>query len=143
VIPEGEYGAGEVILWDRGRWLPREDPDAGLESGKLLFDLEGFKLRGRFTLVRTARGGAEGKEWLLIKKADAYATREPIPHEDVSVLSGRSLEELKGGGVPRLAKLARAIERSGARRTRGYGARALMLANAPPPSRRRAGSSRW
>jgi len=122
VIPEGNYGAGEVILWDRGRWIPREDPDAGLESGKLLFDLEGFKLRGRFTLVRTARGGATGKEWLLIKKADAHATRDPIPHADVSVLSGRTLDELQGG-APRLAKLARAIERSGARTGRVDAAR--------------------
>jgi bifunctional non-homologous end joining protein LigD len=53
VIPEGNYGAGAVILWDRGRWTPVEDPDEGLDSGKLLFDLAGYKLRGRFTLVRT------------------------------------------------------------------------------------------
>jgi bifunctional non-homologous end joining protein LigD len=122
VIPEGNYGAGEVILWDRGRWIPREDPDVGLASGKLLFDLEGFKLRGRFTLVRTARAGAGSNEWLLIKKADAYATRDPIPHADVSVLSGRRLAEIQGG-APRLAKLARAIERSGARAGRVDAAR--------------------
>ncbi|HVN38857.1 MAG TPA: DNA ligase D [Myxococcota bacterium] len=114
VIPEGNYGAGEVILWDRGRWIPREDPDAGLASGKLLFDLEGFKLRGRFTLVRTARGGAQGREWLLIKKEDAHASRDPTPHGDMSVLSGRTLAELRDG-APRLSELAREIERSGAR----------------------------
>ncbi|HEX5067022.1 MAG TPA: DNA ligase D [Myxococcota bacterium] len=122
VIPDGNYGAGEVILWDRGRWIPREDPDVGLESGKLLFDLEGFKLRGRFTLVRTARRGASSNEWLLIKKADAHATRDPIAHADASVLSGRSLEELKGG-VARLGKLALAVERSGARAGRVDAAR--------------------
>src|SRR4029434_4065955 len=56
VIPEGNYGAGAVIVWDLGRWRPAEDPDRGLEEGKLLFDLEGYKLRGRFTLVRTGGG---------------------------------------------------------------------------------------
>ena len=87
IIPEGNYGAGAVILWDRGRWIPREDPDPGLEQGKLLFDLEGFKLRGRFTLVRTKRQGKQGREWLLIKKADAYASADAIPHDEISVLS--------------------------------------------------------
>jgi len=53
VIPEGNYGAGVVILWDRGRWIPLEDPEEGLARGKLLFELEGYKLRGGFTLVRT------------------------------------------------------------------------------------------
>src|ERR1700752_1332877 len=81
VIPEGNYGAGPVIVWDRGVWQAVEDPTAGLERGKLLFDLSGHKLRGRWTLVRTARGGrssssrdtgeraADGAgagEWLLI-----------------------------------------------------------------------------
>jgi bifunctional non-homologous end joining protein LigD len=44
MIPEGNYGAGAVIVWDLGRWLPVEDPDQGLPQGKLLFDLEGYKL---------------------------------------------------------------------------------------------------
>jgi bifunctional non-homologous end joining protein LigD len=114
VIPEGNYGAGAVIVWDRGRWIAREDPESGLAAGKLLFDLEGFKLRGRFTLVRTrGRGERAGREWLLIKKPDAFATREPIPHAEVSVRSGRTLAELRGG-APRLRRLAREIARSGA-----------------------------
>ena len=51
VIPEGNYGAGAVVVWDRGRFAPAADFDKGLASGKLLFDLHGHKLRGRFTLV--------------------------------------------------------------------------------------------
>ncbi|HXK25253.1 MAG TPA: DNA ligase D [Myxococcota bacterium] len=127
VIPEGNYGAGEVILWDRGRWIPREDPEAGLRSGKLLFDLEGFKLRGRFTLVRTRREGKEGREWLLIKKADGYATAEPIAHERRSVLSGRTLEDLAGKGAGELDALGREMERGGARAARVDAARARPM----------------
>jgi len=91
-IPEGNYGVGAVILWDRGRWLPVEDPAAGLLAGKLLFDLEGYKLRGRFTLVRTGGRRSTGKEWLLIKKPDAHADEGGLP--DTSILSGLRVEEL-------------------------------------------------
>ena len=63
-IPEGNYGAGSVVVWDRGRWESLEgDPAEGFERGKLLFDLHGHKLRGRWTLVRTTRGE---NEWLLM-----------------------------------------------------------------------------
>jgi bifunctional non-homologous end joining protein LigD len=121
IIPEGNYGAGAVILWDRGRWIPRENPDPGLEEGKLDFDLQGFKLRGRFTLVRTKRQGKEGREWLLIKKADAYSSAEPIAHDEISVLSGRTLDEVRDG-VPRLHALAQDVERSRAKARRVHAA---------------------
>jgi bifunctional non-homologous end joining protein LigD len=108
VIPEGNYGAGAVIVWDRGRFEPAGDFDAGLESGKLLFDLFGHKLRGRWTLVKTKRGP---KDWLLIKERDGHvrhgdAARLP---ED-SVLSGRSVEHLAAGadGAEALAAACRA-----------------------------------
>jgi bifunctional non-homologous end joining protein LigD len=116
VIPEGNYGAGAVILWDRGRWIPLEDPEAGLEAGKLLFDLQGYKLRGRFTLVRTGgRAGAGGREWLLIKKADAYALAEgdPAGPGPESVLSGLTLEELRSGS-DRAERALAALREAGA-----------------------------
>ncbi|MBN1241019.1 MAG: DNA ligase, partial [Gammaproteobacteria bacterium] len=69
VIPEGNYGAGAVIVWDRGRFEPVKDLDEGMRAGKLLFELHGHKLRGRWTLVKTRRGP---KDWLLIKERDAY-----------------------------------------------------------------------
>jgi bifunctional non-homologous end joining protein LigD len=69
IIPEGNYGAGGIIVWDRGEWVPLEPWKEGLEKGKLLFDLKGYKLRGRWTLVKIKK--AE-KEWLLIKERDAY-----------------------------------------------------------------------
>ncbi len=100
IIPEGNYGAGAVILWDRGLWVPLEDPVAGLESGKLLFELKGYKLRGVWTLVRTKRPREKqpGNEWLLIKKPDGWADpqHERLPAE-TSVLSGMTVEELSAG----------------------------------------------
>jgi bifunctional non-homologous end joining protein LigD len=89
VIPEGNYGAGPVIVWDRGVWIAIEDPIAGLESGKLLFDLAGHKLRGRWTLVKTK--GSE-KDWLLIKKEDGFSSTRELPEH--SVLSALDIEEL-------------------------------------------------
>lgn len=112
VIPEGNYGAGAVIRWDLGRWIPVEDPEEGLEKGKLLFDLDGYKLHGRWTLVRTkGPQGASGKEWLLIKKADGHAREAPddvLP--DVSVRSGLTLDELRQGSQ-RAAELRRRLGR--------------------------------
>src|SRR3954464_300733 len=71
LIPEGNYGAGAVIVWDRGRWVPLEDPVEGLAKGKLLFELHGLKLHGRWTLVKIKKSE---KEWLFIKERDAYAS---------------------------------------------------------------------
>lgn len=99
VIPPGNYGAGEVIVWDKGVWIPVEPPDEGFEKGKLLFDLKGFKLGGRWTLVRTKRQGQkDSKEWLLIKKPDAYAGPEGARRLTAeSIYSGRTLEEIAEG----------------------------------------------
>ena len=97
LIPEGNYGAGAVIVWDRGRWLPVEDPIAGLAKGKLLFELRGHKLHGLWTLVKLKKGE---KEWLFIKERDQYASASrPLPPEQ-SVLSGLSVEDLKAGRTP-------------------------------------------
>jgi bifunctional non-homologous end joining protein LigD len=100
-IPEGNYGAGSVIVWDRGRWEAVKDFDEGLVDGKLLFDLYGYKLRGRYTLVKTKRGP---KEWLLIKERDGYVREgEAAQLPEDSVLSGRTVEELGAGGDPSAA----------------------------------------
>jgi bifunctional non-homologous end joining protein LigD len=93
LIPEGNYGAGAVIVWDIGRWEPVEDPRAGMVNGKLLFDLFGYKLRGRWTIFRTK--GDDGKSWLMMKKPDAAASKIAPP--EASVRSGRTVEELRDG----------------------------------------------
>jgi bifunctional non-homologous end joining protein LigD len=73
-IPPRQYGAGKVIIWDKGVWLPLEDPVAGYREGKLKFELRGHKLHGRWTLVRMKpRPGERQEAWLLIKEHDAYA----------------------------------------------------------------------
>src|SRR5438876_10006352 len=79
VIPEG-YGAGIVMLWDKGTWTPEvDDVDAALKKGDLKFTLTGFKLKGSWVLVRTrgryagSRGGGDGRSWLLIKHRDEWS----------------------------------------------------------------------
>jgi len=93
VIPEGNYGAGSVIVWDRGEWVPLEEPHEGLAKGKLLFDLKGYKLKGRWTLVKIKRAQ---KEWLLIKERDGHVASPGDQFPEGSVLSGLKVEEVKG-----------------------------------------------
>lgn len=113
LIPAGNYGAGAMIVWDRGVWLPRENPDIGLKNGKLLFELKGYKLRGVFTLVKT-KGDKDA--WLLIKKPDEWAAAEgERPIAQASVLSGLTVEDLKAGHR-RSAEVAERIAASGAPR---------------------------
>ena len=96
IIPAGNYGAGAVIVWDRGAWWPLSDPVRGLEEGKLVFELRGYKLRGEWTLVRTRRGGGGKREWLLMKHGKDAAKRDRAFPEE-SVLSGRLVEEVQKG----------------------------------------------
>jgi bifunctional non-homologous end joining protein LigD len=113
IIPPDNYGAGAVIIWDRGRARHELDPEQGLAAGKLLFELYGYKLRGLFTLVRTQRNP---KEWLLIKKPDSSATGEVVATlGDESVLSGLTIEELRDGSN-RAAEIRRELSELGARR---------------------------
>jgi len=96
LIPAGNYGAGAVIVWDRGRWVPLEDPIEGLAKGKLLFELQGIKLRGVWTLVKLKKGE---NEWLFIKERDGY-TASAGGLSEQSVLSGLTVEDLKAGRTP-------------------------------------------
>ncbi|MDY0748615.1 DNA ligase D [Paucibacter sp. R3-3] len=73
-IPPGQYGAGTVIVWDRGTWTPIGDARAGYRDGKLKFELKGEKLQGLWTLVRMRGKGSERQQpWLLIKERDTFA----------------------------------------------------------------------
>lgn len=105
VIPEGNYGAGSVIIWDRGVYSHPSTKDRneseqllleGLRKGDLKFVLAGEKLRGEFALVKT---GKDGKSWLLLKKKDRYATGRDILGENRSVVSDRTLEEVLEAGA--------------------------------------------
>jgi bifunctional non-homologous end joining protein LigD len=108
-IPEGEYGAGTVMIWDRGYWVPEvPDVDGSLRSGQLKFSLYGTKLRGSWALVRTVIGDSPRTKWLLIKHRDGYASMEDIAvHKPRSAVSKMLLAEIaktKGGDVSKAAK---------------------------------------
>ncbi|QRM31022.1 non-homologous end-joining DNA ligase [Microvirga sp. VF16] len=105
-IPEGQYGGGTVLLWDRGTWEPEGDAREGYEKGRLTFHLDGEKLHGTWHLVRMGKRPRERQEsWLLIKADDAYARIKDDPdildEAPLSVKTGRSLEEIAPG---RMAK---------------------------------------
>jgi DNA ligase D-like protein (predicted 3'-phosphoesterase) len=101
-IPEGEYGAGTVMVWDRGTYENRSRKDhkdipieKGLENGLAKFMLNGTRLKGAFALVRS------GTSWLLIKMKDSEAgSGDPVKEESRSALSGRTMEEISKAGKP-------------------------------------------
>jgi bifunctional non-homologous end joining protein LigD len=98
VIPRGEYGGGDVIMWDTGTWEPHgtDDPAAAVAAGELHADVYGSKLRGRFVLVRRGRGDEDTDQWLLLHKDDEYAVRGWNPEDyPQSVLSGRTNEQVR------------------------------------------------
>jgi len=99
IIPEGNYGAGTVMVWDIGTWAPLGDADAMLAKGDLKFRLKGKKLQGEFVLahMKSRRPGTKGNEWLLIKhKDDAVQPGFNVDKLDYSVLTKRSLDEIGG-----------------------------------------------
>jgi bifunctional non-homologous end joining protein LigD len=98
-IPKGQYGGGTVLIWDKGTWIPENDPRKGLPKGHLDFALEGKKLHGRWHLVRMRRRPGERRDnWLLIKSEDdaARAPGDPdiLEEKPKSVVSGRTLETI-------------------------------------------------
>jgi bifunctional non-homologous end joining protein LigD len=99
VIPAGQYGGGPMIVWDRGRvrYLGGT-AEEGVARGKLDFELDGIKVKGRFALVKLKQSDKQN-EWLLLKKNDAWASKDRDPVRDAprSVLSGLTVEELFAG----------------------------------------------
>jgi bifunctional non-homologous end joining protein LigD len=96
VIPRGEYGAGDVIVWDWGTWRQTrdDDPVAAVDAGELHFDLDGEKLHGRFAMFRRGRDG-DREQWLLVKKADEHAEAGwDTEAHPTSVRSGRTNDEV-------------------------------------------------
>ncbi|WP_395646458.1 DNA ligase D [Terricaulis sp.] len=102
VIPKGEYGAGAVIVWDTGKVKWVADPAEGLKKGELKFILDGERLKGEFHIVKIKpREGERGEPWLLFKsKKDQYAGGDdPVARNVTSVVSGRTIEDLKTKGA--------------------------------------------
>jgi DNA ligase D-like protein (predicted 3'-phosphoesterase) len=103
-IPEGSYGAGAVIVWDTGSYRNLTEKDghevpmrAALENGHAVVWLDGHKLRGGYALTRT--GGGDRERWLLVKTRDdqADARRNPVSSQPESVLSGKTIEQVRRG----------------------------------------------
>lgn len=118
VIPKGEYGGGQVIVWDAGTYSPDEDGvfswddhdeaerrmQEGLARGKLSFYLQGQKLKGSFTLVKLAKSET-GKEWLFIKHKDRFVdTERDVTLEDRSIISSLTIADIKAGRLPDRAR---------------------------------------
>ncbi len=139
-IPEGQYGAGTVIVWDRGTWVPEDDPQRAHRRGRMGFRLEGEKLHGDWSLVRMNGRESNGKtNWLLIKKKDeaAKSTRagDILKTRPESVLSGRAKPRTgarsKSPTTP--GSKSRAASRpSRARRERWTPPQLATLVDAPP-----------
>jgi bifunctional non-homologous end joining protein LigD len=105
-IPQGEYGGGTVMVWDRGFWAPEgaADPEQALRKGDLKFTAAGEKLKGSWVLVRMRRNERDRRNnWLLIKHRDGYAREggDLGSEQDRSVASGRTMEEIAAGKGPR------------------------------------------
>jgi bifunctional non-homologous end joining protein LigD len=122
-IPQGEYGGGTVLIWDRGRWIPEGDPHKAYAKGHLDFVLEGKKLRGRWHLVRMrGRDRDRHENWLLIKGRDDEARSgrggDILAEEPLSVASGRSMDEIASGkGKKRVWHSNRSANRGAKRST--------------------------
>lgn len=111
-IPKGNYGAGDVIVWDTGTYEGEEGEKGlleGLKNGHLSFTLHGEKLKGEWSLVRTRRDKSGRSQWLLVKKDDQYASDKDVTREVQSVLSDRILPRDQGtaGAVARPKKAAK------------------------------------
>ena len=133
VIPEGEYGAGAMIVWDRGVWVPLEDAHEGLEKGKLLFELRGHKLQGQWTLVKTRQAQ---NSWLFIKERDAYLDEEASTDDypDDSIYSGLTVDEFPRAD-DRAEEIAAWVEELGAepRAVRARDVKLMLASNEERP----------
>lgn len=135
-IPKGHYGAGSVIVWDRGRWTPIGDLKKAYRKGHLEFELEGDKLFGRWHLVRMAGKEGESREnWLLIKAEDQAARGEDDPdileERPESVKTGRTIEEI--GDDPSPAKTKRSASKAKVRQS--VASKRVAAGDPAPPAR--------
>ncbi len=111
VIPEGNYGAGPSLIWDEGVFTVEgeETPEQQLANGELKLVLLGRKMKGGFVLVKLRGKRSAAKDWLLIKRRDAYAVpgwTEAGAHAERSVKSGLTVEELRAGKRPKKKSMA-------------------------------------
>ncbi|QGZ42504.1 bifunctional non-homologous end joining protein LigD [Pseudoduganella flava] len=126
VIPEKQYGAGKVIIWDKGTWHPIGDPRKGYRDGNLKFELRGHKMHGRWVLVRMRRSGEKQEPWLLIKENDEYVRAA----DEFSVVDEMP-DSVKALGMPTGERLTPAADE----------AESTALAHQGKPARKKAAGS--
>lgn len=138
-IPEGQYGGGTVMLWDRGCWGPEPgtDPHEGLEKGDLKIVLDGERLKGGFVLVRMKRREREERDnWLLIKHHDGWALEGHgdalVEGETTSVASGRTMDQIAAGKGKGPKRFMTGKLRASANRVWQSGRNDKPTASAPP-----------
>src|SRR3954451_23555085 len=140
-IPQGEYGGGTVLIWDRGKWHPEGDPHRGLAKGSFDFTLEGEKLHGRWHMVRMrGRPGEKKENWLLIKAHDEFerSAKDPDILEEMpqSVVSGRTIPEIAAGkGKKRVWHSNRAVKESFKNKLKALANKGDGTGAAPAPAR--------
>lgn len=130
VIPEGNYGAGTVIIWDEGTYEPlhvegstkkavEAEIEKGLKAGSLTFAMHGKKLNGLFTILQLKRDKS-GKSWLLVKKQDAFSSEEDITRQNSSVRTGKTIAQVaaENGTTPNHPEEKTANEKTGAKAKR-------------------------
>lgn len=126
IIPEGEYGGGTVMLWDRGSWEPEGDPEEGYKKGRLRFRLHGEKLHGSWSLVRMGAHDTDKRHnWLLIKSHDEAAR----PDDELEITERRSESVLTGRQMPEIAAAADRVH--SAKKKTGNAGRSASLARTP------------
>jgi bifunctional non-homologous end joining protein LigD len=92
IIPQGHYGAGPVLIWDSVEFEPEGDPETALKKGRLIFSLDGKKLKGGFSLI-LMKGRGSGKDWLLIKGKDSFAKEDWKIKEELTPTKKKKLAE--------------------------------------------------
>jgi bifunctional non-homologous end joining protein LigD len=135
-IPAGNYGAGKVIIWDKGVWVPLEDPHEGFRSGKLKFELRGHKMHGHWALVRM-KGRGDGKRedpWLLIKEHDEFER----PATEYSVVDERPESVAQLGDVPGDAPVSEGKRPAGRTSTARAATKSIASTEGPPAGAKRA-----
>ncbi len=146
-IPDGQYGGGTVMVWDRGTWEPEGDPHEGYAKGRLSFRLDGEKLHGTWHLVRMAKRPRERQEsWLLIKAEDSFARTEDDPdileEAPLSVKTGRSLEEIAPGKAAKAPAKAAAKRKAPAKKAASANTAPAKTAPAKAAPQKRSSSSK-
>jgi bifunctional non-homologous end joining protein LigD len=108
VIPDNQYGAGPVMIWDEGTWSPEDDPDKMEKKGRITFTIEGVRMKGQWHLVRMHMPDKR-ENWLLIKSKDDFALNKTqnadlLKRENTSIVTGRTIADIQKAGLGKTTK---------------------------------------